>query len=392
MVFQIRNNSTITMVQPERRRLVAGMTPGSGWHRLLPLLELAGFILPDQEADQRSPEEWLREFPGLSLLLFHARPEAFLTDAMRNGQSPAEALAQWREAAGRLLATFRHQRSRVALVDVDTVLAEPGQFLRACHDHLGMNSGYIGSLPALEVASPADNLDEAYRLIAAQMITQAPDINALLMELEACSLPIGDPSAPPVVDCEQVYHDHKMLSSEIELAHKQLVEKDAQLADLQMRREEIPASRQQIADLTQSLEEQNRNVASLTKRIKQLDDARKTQTDLATELRNQLTQLQTTHQILETTHRESTQENDLLLQQLHQVQEELESYYLQLQSTNDKLQKAEKKQESMERMISSRDRRIRYIESSKSWKVTAPLRAIMSLFVRRPEKPASRQS
>ena len=72
------------------------------------------------------------------------------------------------------------------------------------------------------------------------------------------------------------------------------------------------------------------------------------------------------------------EENDLLLQQLHHVQEELERYYLD----NQQLQSGGFETQKMRKRISDLERRVRYFENSKSWKITAPLRAVLKLFKR----------
>lgn len=77
--------------------------------------------------------------------------------------------------------------------------------------------------------------------------------------------------------------------------------------------------------------------------------------------------------------KELEEENELLLLQLHQVQEELERYYLQLQEEKENFGRSEKRLKALERKIS-------YMENSKSWKITRPLRGVIKPFMKKPAK------
>jgi chromosome segregation ATPase len=305
-------------------------------------------------------------------------------------------------------------------------------------------------------------------LIAAQMVAQSEHVGQLLAELEACSLPIGDPPRLTYVDCAAVLRDQQMqrvrfdeavsereeiraerdaIQAEMHQREAALDRINAQLAEqkkenellllqLHQVQEELErvfqdskrldesctvhvAERERLearlAELNAACEEQERRTAGVIEdrdrrvqqseaRIAELERSCDEQTRLATNRKAELGQLQSTLESAEAGNREVKQENELLLLQLHQVQEELESYYLQLQSTSarlkrtdaelekaveslsgadEKLRKAEEMLSLAERKIGYRDRRIQYLENSRSWKMTAPVRAILSLF-RRP--------
>jgi hypothetical protein len=229
--------------------LVAGATPHCDWQRLLPLFEQAGctlpvstqleewlasargsaelgqsgvamlhhgahhqsllaatktllgaclspVLLPVEDMEQR-PEFWLEQLPGARLLMFHSRPESALVMAMGEDSPLEDVLAQWTSAAEVLVQTFRCHRRRVTLIDVECALAAPSEFLRNCKTSFGTNP-----LPDSAASTAGERAgSDMHRLIAAQMIAQNRKALDLIAELEACSLPIGEPAVPPFIDC-----------------------------------------------------------------------------------------------------------------------------------------------------------------------------------------------
>ena len=97
----------------------------------------------------------------------------------------------------------------------------------------------------------------------------------------------------------------------------------------------------------------------------------------------QLTELQTE---LEQVKRQSgevkdlEEENELLLQQLHHVQEELESYFLENRDLSSKLEGAQNRQQQLE--LNNANNALAAVYASGSWRVTAPLRFLISPFIR----------
>lgn len=414
--------------------LVAGSTPHSGWQRLLPLFERAGCTLPEPMlleewqasvrgsaalgqpgvamlhpgAQQQSlraasatllgaclppvllsveemearPEFWLEELQVARLLMFHTRPETALVAAMAQDCAPDEALMQWIAAAETLVQTFRRNRRRVALLDVECALSAPIDFLRNCKTWLGLQPQ-----PYSAAASMPERVgSDMQYLIAAQMVAQSPRLADLIAELEACSLPIGEPAVSPIIDCAALYaiqreeQERRRIVEEEHIQYRILAEERAErLTAIECARDEAVAR----------LREGENRLADFEARIKVLAEIDRPDTKLTGEHEKKAN-------ATEQARSELAQENELLLLQLHQVQEELEIYHMKLKAANDKLRNAENeirsygqqlrsskaKLESMERKLKFRERRIRYMEESRSWKITAPLRNAIKLFSR----------
>lgn len=457
--------------------LIAGSTPASRWERILPLFERAGCTLPapallDEwyavargnaalgqpgvatlnpgalhqslrsassalldaclspvllavESLEARPEFWLEELPGARLLMFHTRPEAALIAAMEADRLLDDALVEWMKAAEGMLRTFRHHRRRIALIDVECVLAAPIDFLHSCRTWLGLQP-----LPySAAAAAPARNGSDMQYLIAAQMVAQAPELGRLISELEACSLPIGEPASPPFVDCGRVYAEQRAEEAQRRILEEERIEYQRLAEERQARIEQaVCVHEENAARLQQSeglLAEARAEHELLLKQLRQTQEEleavllkqlqyscdseelrrehQRLQSDLETLTAVRQTQAQLIGEreaqlkLAEQVQHEAAQENDFLLMQLHQVQEELESYYLRLQSSSSIIECLEKKLkgrenrirymkggiERLERKLRGWEKRIRYMEGSRSWKITAPLRAVTKRFYRR---------
>ena len=74
---------------------------------------------------------------------------------------------------------------------------------------------------------------------------------------------------------------------------------------------------------------------------------------------------------------ELREDKELLMQQLHQIQEELESYY----STAQKGSELQREIVLLQRDLNKRNADLTAVQTSLSWRVTAPARWIMSIFM-----------
>jgi hypothetical protein len=377
-----------------------------------------------------------RELPDGRLLLLHERPERMLVEAMRAGTAPEAMLERWMQACRRLLDFHRRNRGRASLIDVDVALAAPAGFIEFCARSFG--SAVPARIPRPVTAASGT---EIAHLIAAQMIAQSREVNRLLAELEALSSPIGEPQNAPTIDCaavfrEQLKHRESLnaIAREREAALAQLDAKQAeyqkekellllQLNQLQEELEGLSSEMRRLRDSAAAQQaERERQVRELQARITQVEAERAELAALAEARNGEVIELRTRLEAADAGLREAKQDNELLLLQLHQAQEELESSYRQFQSANARQKKTEeelrqtaaaltsanrelesttaelksatrelrltrerlRKSKEMlalaRRKISYRERRIRYMESSRSWKVTAPLRAMVNLF------------
>ena len=295
---------------------IIAVTVNSGWHRLKPLLAAAGHPDPENaEAPHHEFESQLGTNETSSALLLWTRPETVLEQAMMRNEDPAQALAEWTASARSLLHGYRRNRRKSLLVDVEHAATAPDEFLRACADHLALR--VPAEVPPLEDAARDETAsDPIVRLIATQWATSTPEVEELLMELQASTQPLREP-CESAIDCAAAWQEYRTAQEE--------------------RQDEI--------------------------RLQELQE-----------------------------------ENDILLKQLHKVQEELESYYLELQDEKSKRSKAEdtvekrdqkireqaaaikEKDKSYQNLLAQKQRLFRQLQdmrTSRSWRVTAPMRALV---------------
>lgn len=291
-----------------------GTTPYSGWQVLAPLLESLG-CAPDE---QNNPERWyLAEdsSPEGHLLLAYTRPEHALVSAMEQGVKPGQALQQWIQHAEALVKRFKANRRQAVLVDVTTAQQNQEQATTALASHWQLQA----ELAADTSTNTTEPANAFYKLIANTAVQQNEQLQPLLAQLEACTLPLGSIDAVTGASSQDVDTLYTQLNATWQELEKQTAtakSKDQSLANLQA------ALKKEEAGHTKT----NSEKATLENQFKALKAANKDQG------------------LLE-------EENQLLLEQLHLVQEELEAKFHQvtdqeknienlqnsLQSTNTKL-------------------------------------------------------
>jgi len=269
-------------------------------------------------------------------LYTYARPEYAVAQAIADGATPDEALREWQAAITKMLAEFRPKRRHSLLVEAISALRHTGGTLPGQPSH---PSAADGSLKPSGGVSPID------LALATLAVYQTSDIRYLLGELEASTAPLPGWDKPPQLD--------------LKLIHESLRGARRTHKDLQ---EEFNLQTERLEQLEKSTTEQSRAQEAT----------------LAT-TQNQL--------------KEHQEENELLLLQLHQVQEELERYYLrnlELEGKiKDKALVSGKKQAAEEKKPVKRlERRVHLIETSTSWRLTAPLRLVSRLLLRK-NRPAA---
>lgn len=213
--------------------LILGATPGSNWQAVIPMLEQLGATALGEDAvvrwkanpganitpassnadgasllaigeavtDVNLTEHVVKTKDGRALLL-HDRPETALARAMQAGRNPVEELDEWRSAVENLLQAYRRNRRAIRMMSADAAVQAPDAFATACKEHLGLTRG-----KAFPPQRPDEEIESIYRLLAAQMVAQADEIQPLLQELEASSIPLGVDYAPARLDCQAIYEE-----------------------------------------------------------------------------------------------------------------------------------------------------------------------------------------
>ena len=291
-------------------------TAHSGWQRLVPLLEAAGLQDPARaEATHEKIEARLRKADAPTALLFTTRPERLLAQAIEQDEDPAARLDAWIDSARTLLQAYRCNRRNAVIVDVDEAIAAPETFIDICARRFSLAVPKTIPAPAQAEKGEASQ-DPVHALIATQWVAASSNAVPLLEELDASRTPLTESGIPQAADVASAWQ-----------AYREVCARAANESRLQ----------------------------------------------------------------------ELQEENELLLLQLHQVQEELESYYLEARDKEqerarlaDKLEQSEKKRQEqtreverlskeVDRLRQDRDRVngiLKNMKASRSWRVTAPLRAL----------------
>lgn len=290
----------------------------------------------------------------------------------------------------------------------------------------------LAELEALSspIGEPQDALTIDCAAVFREQLKHRESLNAIAREREAALAQLDAKKEEYQKEKELLLLQLNQLQEELEGLSSEMRRLRDSAAAQQAERERLEG---RVAELSAACEEQNqrivhlvgereRQVRELQARITQVEAERAELAALAEARNGEVIELRTRLEAADAGLREAKQDNELLLLQLHQAQEELESSYRQFQSANARQKKTEeelrqtaaaltsanrelesttaelksatrelrltrerlRKSKEMlalaRRKISYRERRIRYMESSRSWKVTAPLRAMVNLF------------
>ncbi len=337
-------------VTPQRRvtasRLVLAGGPGIELRTISRLLQNAG--VGSDGVVGNSPDLVLREAcsgghlrdlakeigddPDSGLLLAYQDPVSLIAEAISQGASPADSLTSWQADTGPLLAAFRRVRRRTVLFELSAALAEPAELVSQLGQRFGLSLYRQVEKPDI---SNAANPDLVYMLMAESVLRHDFRSRKMLSELDA--------SALPFVNRQQ--------SASIDVSKAALI------------------YREKTKSLNGDLSALRREKKTLLSQLQQAQDELQ-------ERGNKNNQLRVEIDALEKELAEINNENKLLLRQTHHVQSELEQYFLDNQNLEVGAYEAEK----MRKRIGELERRIRYFENSKSWKITAPLRALLKFF------------
>lgn len=230
----------------------------------------------------------LKQDPTLQGVLLYRKPLAVIVEQLAQGVSGPEAVSNWLNQVRPVLAAHRYARERCLLIEQDSALAAPADFVRNVSRRLGLA---LQAPAEVAAAVKQPEADPMHLLLARSALHDSIEARRTAAELLAGSLAL--PSHQP--------HQPDTLP------------------------------------LTTLAEKVRERVASLTRERDRL-----------------------------------TEENGLLLQQLQQVQSAVEEY-----AAGNRGQRDDKEVERLTRRVQQLEHRVRYFENSRSWKITAPMRAVL---------------
>ena len=243
------------------------LAPLSGMPRPL---ELVG-TLPDPGALQTGAE-------APEMLLLCSSPVAALCRAMAEGVAPGEALAGWRAQARAVLAVNRRNRRRVHVMDVALVLEDPCGALAGFGVEgpaTGAQTGTEDAGKDAEAAAQADGTaDPVLALLAQGCLNGDATARALAGELEAVMRLGGDPVTYDPDAAFQLYREAGWSREEAGLLRTQmsLMLEESELLQARNRaaQDEMRAVSENALMLEQRLEQLNEGIASYQVQLEEL--------------------------------------------------------------------------------------------------------------------------
>ncbi|SEG45342.1 hypothetical protein [Billgrantia desiderata] len=301
-------------------RLILVNLSGTECHAWLTAMRDAGQPWHEELVDNLAKAKALLQAqPKAHALICYDTPERQIANCIGKDRAPSQALANWMNQVESLLELYREHYQRITLAGQEALNGKP----KALFEHLAVRSGIaLGRVTpekpeATAEPDPSTQQQSAVNRLLALQALQHPPAQRLAEELEASSLPLLD--SAELFDLLDSTHDilKQVPQGKAEAEGEDYQELKAKLEDVQ-------------------------------------------------------------------------QENDLVIEQLHKTQEELEQYLLgnkrghrveklerDIQSKNEKLHNFSQKNKQLIAKLKSARQELKDLRGSKSWKVTAPLRACM---------------
>jgi len=309
---------------------------------------LPGLVDAFEPGDLDSIPDWLAANTDAHLLLLFNAPMPLMARNMADGLAPDRALEKWLADATAILQIVRRYRRQLSLFSLEAVLANPTGFVDLLTQRLG-----------IDLVAPVARHDDRpvapgalYRMMAENAVWQSNEARNVAAELEANALPLKASPEVSMPTVDEVYREFSQ-TIEREKTRKAELEEENELLLQQLHQvqEELESTFQKMQELQQSLEKEKTARQAAEKSKEQQMQVHDDEATAKAEARI----------------RDLEEENELLLQQLHHVQEELESYFL---SGTDARQELEEARATIEALC-----------SSKSWKITRPLRWFLEKFM-----------
>jgi predicted nucleic acid-binding protein len=360
---------------------------------------------------------------GPDILLLCLSPLETLCRAMAKGTLPSVALKGWQDQAQAIMALNRGNRRKVRILDVDMAMRHSEAFLH----WFGLSCEAGGT--AL-VAPPVQ--DEILHLLAQRTLTSDASARALLAELEAVSLNFsenrdlepGDADAAfqSYQDMRQVQEQADLLQAQNRTAQEEIEGLSTDKAQLEAALKQASAQTLKVQEQADLLQAQNRTaqeeIEGLSTDKAQLEAAQDQTAEATERMRQQGEMIQAQNQVMQQELEVLAQGKQQLEQRLEQLGQGIESYQVQMnelrvqntglrKKAGDKdrgLQEAgrmlcdlemqtahltqelnkvntqcDEKQQQLERA----EQNLQQFLSSRSYRLTAPLRVLRSLMSRR---------
>ena len=305
-------------VDPNESGQFAQLAPGQIWQALTVDMALANLEQPVWGwSDPNSIHllEFWRDFdPAFQFVLVYASPEYALAQQLEKhvGADPDDgwmeaALAGWSAYNDALLRFYLQNRDRALLVNAETILDSPADFLKACRDRFDTELNQVNDLDLM------DSQPQAMAVwSAAHLLEDSPERLSLYQELESASdLPHG--TSPDTDLAARAIKDHHAMQQRLQSL---TAERDELRAEKTILVDEIEELRRRIDESASALAAEQNGKKALQDRIAELEAELSRDGKDSAELISLKSKL-----------KQGEEENKLLSLQLQQVQEELENYF-----------------------------------------------------------------
>jgi|GEM_PF-6235125 len=269
---------------------------------------------------------------------FYADAIELLADSLREGKTVADSTNKCFALLKNVVHFFKQNRKNCSLVSLNALqsfdVAERLAFIAK------LNLSHVKGLKVfLENSS---SCIDVYNLAALQIIKDDKSLSKTLLELEACSL-LSSPYRS--INIEKVVKEVGQLKSDLSVAlaeNKAQSKQNEQLEkDVKQSSEENELLIQQLHHVQEELESSFIKVGQLNQAKTELEvtlaNAQKIEQELTSDLSVALAENKAQskqNEQLEKDVKQSSEENELLIQQLHHVQEELESSFIKVGQLN----------------------------------------------------------
>lgn len=317
---------------------------GMECHSWLATMRDAGQPWHEELADNLTKAKVLLQTqPQAHALVCYDAPEREVAGCIAMGRLPSQALANWLNANEALLDLYRDNFHRITLVKREAFGAHANELFGQLAVRSGIALGRVTVKPTESEVSPdpAEEQQKAIHRLLALQVLQHPSAQSLAQELEASTLPLCEPES---------------LLDLVDEAYDVLQEGLSKRADISV--EEYEA-------LLQAKEKLTAENAEFLKRAQEQQKLQDEQASLQAKLKD------------------VQEENDLVIEQLHKTQEELEQYLLSYKGSTKRIEKLERDMQQKSKQLTSQleaaKQQLKELRSSKSWKLTAPMRKGMKI-------------
>jgi FtsZ-binding cell division protein ZapB len=144
---------------------------------------------PTLFADERTLwllDYWAARLPEAQFILFYSSAETALEKACIEGIDAFERIEQWQTVSHQLVTFYRRNRRRTLLLDAEAAIGNPQAMIEA------FKRIDINLKPLSKASKPIAVNFTVERLLARELLSTLPDVQALQAQLSADAHPLGD--------------------------------------------------------------------------------------------------------------------------------------------------------------------------------------------------------